>query len=81
MGECSQSWVPKAVHVATNSNFTPGFDIVAFLEDADGVLKELRITLGVAGKPNTPGGVQQIRGQLTKRKKSYATGEKRSAKP
>lgn len=33
---------------------------MAFLEDADGVLKELRITLGVAGKPNTPGVVQQI---------------------
>lgn len=55
----SQLWKPKAVHVATRSDLAPGFDIVALLENTDGILDELRIILGVTGEPNTPGIVQQ----------------------
>lgn len=58
-GGCSQSWVPKAVHFVTESDIAPGFDIVAFLEDPNGAINELRVVFGVAVKPDAPRVVQQ----------------------
>lgn len=53
-GESGDSWIPKAVHTVRGSDLLPGLDFVAFLESPDGVINQLRITFGIAGKLDAP---------------------------
>jgi len=59
LGSFSQLWKPKAIHLVTRSDLTPGFDIVAFLENSDGLFNELRLVLGVTNEPDAPRIIQE----------------------
>lgn len=52
--QSGELWIPKAVHFIGACDLTPGINFMVLLEDSDGVLNNLGVTLVVSPETDTP---------------------------